>query len=188
MSFPNANRISPMNEAAVPAFPQTYNTLKSDTCEKQYDEQVNDQTYMYNSFLPSVWRPDTKVVQPMMRGSLPDFYGPMSGARVTMESYLQGRGNILSKCPDAGVNYLPPALFNDPALQMGADSCTSTVLEPTYVQYKKACDSLANADIGALTVGMPRYGQTNTVGIQFQGTVYEKTNMTSGPYKYNCEL
>jgi len=188
MSIPSANKISPMNEAAVPPFPQTYNTLKSDTCEKQYEDQVNEDTYLYNSFLPSVWRPDMTVVAPMMRGSQPSFYGPLAGKRVTMESYLQGRGNILSKCPDAGVNYLPPDLFNDPALQMGASVCTQTVLEPTYVQYKKACDSISNADIGTLTTGLPRYGATNSVGIQWSQTHYERTNMTSAPYKANCQL
>lgn len=179
MSIPNANRIS----AEGPSLPQTYNTLKADTCEKQYDEHVNDQTYLYNSFLPSVFRPNTVAAQPMMRVSQPDFYGPMTGRRVTMESYLQGRGNILSKCPDAGVNYLPPSLFADPNIQ--SNTCTSTSLEPTYQQYKKACDSLANADIGTLNTGLPRYGQPNTTGLFIQGQINSNVNMGSKPYKAN---
>ena len=189
MSISSANKIS-TGESAVPPFPQTYNTLKSDTCDRQYDDQVNQDTYLYNSFLPSVWRPNMTVVQPMSRGSQPDFYGPLAGRRVTMESYLQGRGNILSKCPDAGVNYLPPELFSDPNLQLNQNVCTSTALEPTYVTYKKSCDSISNADVGQLTTGMPRYGQTNTAGVSYMvpSTSYEKTNMTSAPYKSNCSV
>jgi hypothetical protein len=180
MSFPNANRGSP---DVIPPFPQTYNTLKSDTCDKQYDEQVNDQTYQYNSFLPSVWRPNMSQAQPMMRVSQPNFYGPMTGRRTTMESYLQGRGNILSKCPDAGVNYLPPDLFNDQNLQL--NTCTATALEPTYQQYKKACDSISNADIGTLTTGAPKYGQPNVTGLFIQGQTFTNTNIGSQPYKAN---
>jgi hypothetical protein len=182
MSLP-ANMISPLNEAAIPPFPQTYNTLKMDTCEKQYEDLVNDQTYQYNSFLPSVWRPDTMVVQPLMRGSQPSFYGPMTGRRVTQESYLQGRGNVLSKCPDAGVNYLPPDLFNDANVPL--TSCTSTLLEPTYQQYKKACDSLSNTDVGQLTTGTPKYGQPNTTGLYIQNQINSQVNMGSAPYKAN---
>lgn len=183
MSFPDANRISPFNEAAVPPFPQTYNTLKSDTCEKQYDEQVNDHTYLYNSFLPSVWRPNMTIAQPAQRASLPDFYGPMTGRRVTMESYMQGRGNVLSKCPSAGVNYLPPELFNDPHMQ--SNTCTSTAMEPTFTQYKRACDSLSNADIGTLTTGTPRYYQPNSVGLFLNGQINSGVNLGSMPYKSN---
>lgn len=183
MSFPNANRTT-IQVQSIMAVPQTYNTLKSDTCDKQYDEQVNDQTYQYNSFLPSVWRPNMAQAQPMMRVSQPNFYGPMTGRRITLESYLQGRGNILSKCPDAGVNYIPPDLTNDTNLQL--NTCTATALEPTYQQYKKACDSLSNADIGTLTTGMPRYGQPNVTGFgMVQGQIFTNTNIGSQPYKAN---
>jgi hypothetical protein len=173
------------SESAVPPFPQTYNTLKSDTCDRQYDDMINQDTYAYNSFLPSVWRPNTMMVQASARGVQPDFYGPMAGNRVTLESYLQGRGNILSKCPDAGVNFIPPQLLN-PAIQ--PNTCTSTELEPSYVTYKKSCDSISNADIGQLTTGTPRMGQTNTAGVSYMAAsqVNSKTNMFSSPYKSNC--
>jgi len=186
MSIASANKISPSSEMAGPPFPQTYNTLKSDTCDKQYDDLVNEDTYLYNSFLPTVWRPDTVVVQPMMRGSQPDFYGPIAGRRVTQESYLRGYGNILSKCPDAGINYLPPDLFNDQTLALGTNVCTQTLLEPTYVQYKKSCDSISNADIGQLTTGVPRNPETNTAGLVYRPfQLYTRTNMFSAPYEAN---
>ena len=121
-----------------------YNQLKFDSCyndSQAYTMQaVND--YVLN--LNAVWRQGQPEPRPLAVVQQPTFYGPLRGSLVTQESFLQGRGQTLSDCPDCEVVWLPETLFPNKA--SAPPTCERTDLEPLQTRQRRSCNGLEEVD------------------------------------------
>lgn len=122
-----------------------YNNLWSDPCFQQYDDQLNQGINDYQLTLNAHYRTNMNQAMPLSTGRQPDTYGPLRGRRVTQESFLQGRGQALSDCPDCGVRWLPETLF--PQNSGVQSQCQRTDIQPLYTKVPKSCNGLQETDI-----------------------------------------
>lgn len=89
-----------------------YSSLAYDPQYIQEQEQRNNIRYDYVLNRSAVMR-NNVVRAPMLGlGQNATFVGPMAGSRVTLESFLTGRGHTLSKNPGCGVYYLPSSVLS----------------------------------------------------------------------------
>jgi hypothetical protein len=117
-----------------------YNNVYLDSCYEEFQDEKNDGIYDYVLNRDAVMRPNTVEAPLLSAGYQPDFYGPLVGNRVTRESFLQGRGHCVNKCPDCGVVYLPESLF--PA-HGTASKCDRVDMQPLYTRLPKSCNGLS---------------------------------------------
>lgn len=117
----------------------TYNRVTLDGCYAKGRDDIDNQVYDYTLYRPAAMRINLEEAQFMTPVQNVDFYGPLAGNRVTKESFLQGRGTTLSKCPDCEVNYLPESLFNRPPIK---SSCDRVDLLPMFTRVKPSCNGL----------------------------------------------
>jgi len=103
----------------------------------------NNQSYDYVMYRDAVMRKNTTQAPMLSAGYQPSFYGPLTGNRVTRESFLQGRGHTSSKCPDCEVVYLPASLFPDKNV---VTPCERVDMQPMYTRVPKSCNSISEVD------------------------------------------
>jgi hypothetical protein len=75
-----------------------------------------------------------------------DFYGPKSGNLITKESFLQGRGQTLSKCPYNEVISLPNSLFFDTP-NNSPPPCERVDMLPSFTRLNPVCNGIRETDI-----------------------------------------
>lgn len=119
-----------------------YDKSTLDGCWNKAKDNIDNQVYDYTLWRPAVMRPraEAGLMTPVQNV---DFYGPLAGNRVTKESFMQGRGTTLSKCPDCEVNYLPESLFNQPPIK---SQCDRVDLLPMFTRVKPTCNGLRETD------------------------------------------
>jgi len=137
-----------------------HNKVEDDACYIQYNEQVSQKINDYTLDRNAQMRGQKAAFS--ARGRQPDFYGPLGGARVTKESYLQGRGHIQSECPNCQVTYLPETLFSN-GKEMQANGATECLLEPFYQRMPRNCNSLSETDVSSYHF-MPGHWQRGYTG------------------------
>lgn len=121
-----------------------YNRLKMDGCWEQFEDQVNDRQNDYVLARDAAMRENLTQAPFMSAGRQPDFYGPLVGNRVTRESFLQGRGQVLSKCADCEVVYLPESLFPEYNVR---SKCDRADLDALYTRVPKSCNGLMETNV-----------------------------------------
>ena len=128
-----------------------YNRVGQDLCAVQYETALNDAVSNYQLDLKAEMRPQPKA-QFLGLGTQPSFWGPLRGNRVTQESFLQGRGHVLSDCPDCGVYRLPNSLFPRVDSAEKKPACQRTDLQPEYTKQPRACNGLSELDTSCYTM------------------------------------
>ena len=125
-----------------------YNNLKNDPSYRAFQDwqDLHQQERQLN--LNANYRPALDKAPLLSAGIQPSFYGPLRGVNVTRDSFLQGRGQTLSKCPDCGVRWLPETLFPQKKKSTSAP-CYRTDLQPLYTRVPKSCASLSETDISS---------------------------------------
>jgi len=125
-----------------------YTRMTLDSCFEQADDAQNQKIYDYNLDRSTVMRQHTVKAPLLSAGRQPDFYGPLAGDRVTKESFLQGRGHCLNKCPDCEVTYLPESLFPKKNIK---PSCEHVDLQGLYTRIPKSCNGISETDTYAFS-------------------------------------
>ena len=179
-----------------------YDRVHDDLCYRDFEKYIDDQTLDYNLNLKAHMRENVDKCHPLSTGKQCNFYGPLRGVRTTQESFMSGRGQVLSECPSCGVNYLPESLFPDkadPADFATVDQkngmirarCQRTDLEPLYTRQPRSCNGLSETDITAYSF-MPSAWQRGYEG--FRAVVdtnlqtrqaLEDTSVTDGGLAYS---
>lgn len=140
-----------------------------DACAQRYQESLQSGAAEY-TFNRGYWmREGRKRCYPGGLGQVCSTYGPMDnttyGRQVTRDSYLSGRGQALSNCPECQVRWLPEELFEPVANSEGAlpqsDDLTPQTRQP------KACSTAAEVDTTAYAF-MPRYYNDDTSSLLVQ--------------------
>lgn len=135
-----------------------YDRSHDDLCYRDFQVHVDEGVMDYNLFLPAHMRMNVEKCHPLSQDKQCDFWGPLRGKRVTQDSFLSGRGQSLSDCPDCDVFYLPESIFPnkpDPGdfayeQQTGkimSARCQRTDLEPLYTRKPRSCNGLSETDI-----------------------------------------
>lgn len=125
-----------------------YNTLKFDSCNNDFQAYTGQAVSDYVLNINAAYRPGEMPTN-LSIGSQPTTYGPLRGALVTQESFLQGRGQTLADCPDCDVRWLPESLFPTPNAHNRLSSCQRTDLEPLQTRTKRSCNGLEEMDTSA---------------------------------------
>ena len=105
---------------------------------------IDEGSYDYTLYRGAVMRQNLTQAPFMTPAQNVDFYGPLAGNRVTKESFLQGRGQTLSRSPDNEVTYLPESLFNQPPIK---SQCDRVDLQPMFTRVKPTCNGLRETNI-----------------------------------------
>jgi len=124
-----------------------YDNVYNDKCFRDFQTSKNEGVYDYIINRKAVMRPDVEKCSAAGLGRTCDFYGPLSGKRVTQSSFLEGRGQTLSECPECDVRYLPASVF--PEKRFEARACQNTDLQAEYTRLPKSCNGLQEVDISA---------------------------------------
>lgn len=142
-----------------------YDRLYFDPCHRQFEDYTNARTNSRQLNLAANYRTNLDQAHALSLGKNPDFYGPLRGRRTTQESFLQGRGQSLSDCPDCGVRWLPETLFPESGSTNARAQCQRTDLEPLYTRQPKSCNGLEETDVSAYWM-MPSAYQTGYTGLK----------------------
>jgi hypothetical protein len=105
-----------------------------------------------------------------------DFYGPLTGNRVTKESFIMGRGHTLDKNPNNEVYYLPLAVFNQPPEI--TSTCDRIDLQPMFTRVKPSCNGLKETDL-TMYMMMPGHYQNGYLG--YNNVIYNHLQTRVGP-------
>jgi hypothetical protein len=131
--------------------------------EAWYDNNNDAQSdYVMNQ---AYWmRPGVPECRNNSLGATCSFYGPLNVPRTTQESFLQGRGQILSsKCPDCEVIYLPESVFPPANPANSTYACENNALTPAQTKQKKSCYNVMETDISQYQM-MPGAWQPGYMG------------------------
>lgn len=121
-----------------------YNRLRDDTCSSPQQDKRNTDVSNYNMYSKNFMSPNHDVATYLAEGNSPDFFGPLSNSNnnlILKESFLQGRGHTISKCPTGNVVRLPSTLFSD--LNKDKPSTLRVDLQSESTKLKKSCNGLA---------------------------------------------
>lgn len=121
-----------------------YTRSSMDSCWEKFEDDVDRKIYDYNLDRDAVMRENRTSAPFLSTGRQPDFYGPLVGSRVTQESFLQGRGHCLNKCPDCEVTYLPSSLFPNKKVH---SACDRVDLDGLYTRLPRSCNGLSETQI-----------------------------------------
>lgn len=77
-------------------------------------------------------------------GNQCDFYGPLNAQKIQQDSFITGRGQLLSSSPHYDVRHLPNSLFSN---SYSGPSSSQINLQPTYSKISKSCNGLSETDI-----------------------------------------
>ena len=152
-----------------------YNDLaRSDACYERFQNEVSDATFNYNMNPRAFTRENTTAIHHGLASGRTN-YGRKTPRTITSESFLQGRGQVTSECPESEVIYLPASQFGGAAAdgtigtfdtataarapnassgnaqrqETPAIACSSTKLERLLTRVPKSANSLSEADISA---------------------------------------
>lgn len=124
-----------------------YNNIKNDLGYRLFIDKTNDYIINYNLNHNAVMRgKNSNKCQNLGTGKQCHFYGPLVGKRILQDSFITGRGQVLSECPDCGVNYLPKSLFPDKVLG-SKSTCQRTDIDPLYTKVPRSCNGLTETNI-----------------------------------------
>lgn len=121
--------------------------LNFDPAYVQYSnwKQVAQNDYVMN--LNAVYRSGQPPIRSLSVANQPSFYGPTRGALCTMESLMQGRGQVLSDSPAGEVRFLPESLFPSHTESNEMPACQRTDLEPLQTRMRKSCNGIEEIDL-----------------------------------------
>lgn len=159
-----------------------YNRVTLDSGYEKGRDYVDQSTYDYVLNRHAVMR--NRLEAPLMAPAQNvDFYGPLTGSRVTRESFLMGRGHTLSKGPDNEVYYLPGSIF--PAHE-NKSSCDRVDLEPLFTRVKPSCNGIKETDTFAYNLMPGKFengylGYNNVVPSNLQTRLGPDTSKYSYP-------
>lgn len=141
-----------------------YNSLRSDACNREFEDYQNKTHHDYTMNLAAQYRVGQPRPFPLAPGSQPTFWGPLRGVKSTQEAFLQGRGQSLSDCPDCDVRWLPESVFAQGNLSVDAQ-CQRTDLQPLYTRKPKSCNGLPETDTTQFSM-MPSAWQNGYTGFR----------------------
>ena len=139
-----------------------YDNSFNDACYLDYQAGVNDYISDYYLNRNANMR-DVDKCHDMGLSVNCQFRGPKDAQhlRTTRESFLQGRGHLLTECPEGGVIPLPDSLFDQP---QSPRPCEDGNLQPLHTRLPKSCGNTVEVDItqyafmpGAYQVGYDGY-------------------------------
>lgn len=123
-----------------------YDNLYNDACYENYRDGVNNYQNDYYLNLKAHMRPVKKCTFKGL-GTTCSFYGPLNVGRTTRDSFLQGRGQILTECPECDVRRLPDTLFANRKQDGEHEYCDNTELQPLQTRVPRSCNGLMQTDI-----------------------------------------
>lgn len=147
-----------------------YDNVGLDQCHRTYEDNLSSASYDYVINKKAWMRGNVDKCSAKSTGGQCSFYGPMTNKRVLQDSFLTGRGQVLTECPECSVNYLPASVFPP----QEARTCQDTQLEPLYTRVPKSCNGLTEVDISQYAALPSNYqrgynGYDSVVGAHLQG-------------------
>lgn len=147
-----------------------------DACAQRTQESLQSGAAEY-TFNRAYWmREGRKRCYPAGLGQVCTTPGPLDnttyGRQVSRDSYLSGRGQTLSNCPECQVRWLPEELFR-PTESTEGPNPPSDELTPLTRQ-PKGCSSAAEVETTAYAF-MPRYYHDDTASMLVQFGADSKT-------------
>lgn len=123
----------------------TQTVLRSDSCNRRYDEGVNDAIYERTMDVRAHMRPDVSQC-PQSLGAFCSFSGPLNTKKVHQESFLTyGLGADSSDCPGAGYRSIPEGTFSEPDQRsLDAQKCQRTDMMPLFTRERPSAGSQPN--------------------------------------------
>ena len=152
-----------------------YNRVSMDSGYEKGRDVIDQGAYDYNLYRGAVMRSNRVEAPFMTQAQNVDFYGPLTGNRVTKESFIQGRGHTLSRGPDNEVFYLPGSLF--PQVQIKSQ-CDRVDLEPMFTRVKPSCNGIKETDTFAYSL-MPGHFEDGYLG--YNNVVFSNLQTKVGP-------
>jgi len=115
------------------------------------------------------------------RGSTPSFWGPANGPVVNRDSYMSGRAQPLSKCPEYDVirNYGQDLTSNallPPKNGFSQTGCFNSDLEPAFDHTLRSCQSVTETDISSYTL-FPGVYQTGYTSFDTLANIFTQTRL-----------
>lgn len=131
------------------------NNLRFDCGYQQDMDRRNQQVDHYNLYRQAHMRPDV-VQAPFLSAALqPSTFGPLTGRRVTQESFLRGLGQCRSEDPNYDVIHLPVSLFPQGPQKMPTGQRID--LFPQQTRTQKSCNGLSETDVTAYRFSPERF-------------------------------
>jgi hypothetical protein len=156
-------------------------------CKERSDNELDRASYNYFMNLNAVNRPNVKPTDSFGSAQGRDFYGPANASILKKEAFLQGRGEVLSNCPECEVINLPQSLFGTPFQSARpAGYCASLELERMQTRVPKSANSLSEAEISERTMFPGAYVQGYAGYNAVVNTFQQTRMMTLAPPTTDC--
>lgn len=143
--------------------------LTYDPCYIRYQEDLDIGVYDYNIYRPKFQRPHVGKCTESL-GVICSTYGGMDRKKVLQDSFLSGRGQVYTDCPEGDVITLPQGVFETHGSR-SRSRCESTELTPETTRKPRSCNGLSEIDAStwAFMPGsfQPHYMGVNALGNRF---------------------
>jgi len=155
------------------------NTLVNDSCFERSSNELNDAQYNYAMYVNAVNRQGVSPYTNLTVAQGREYFGPFGTDTVNKESFLQGRGQVLSECPENEVIQLPASRFSDPqAAERPAGYCAPSALERMFTRVPKSANTLSEAEISEFNM-FPGAYETGYSGYNSVIQTHQQTRMAS---------
>lgn len=137
-----------------------------DPCYVRYQEDLDIGVYDYNIYRPKFMRPHAGKCQESL-GVICSTYGGMDRKKVLQDSFLSGRGQVFTDCPEGDVITLPQGVFETHGSR-SRSRCESTELTPETTRKPRSCNGLSEIDSSTWAF-MPGSFQPHFMGLNALG-------------------
>lgn len=140
-----------------------------DPCFIRFQEDLDRGIYSYNLYRPKFQRPHVGKCQESL-GVICSTYGGMDRKKVLQDSFLSGRGQVYTDCPEGDEITLPEGIFESRGSR-SRSRCESTELTPEITRKPRSCNGLSELDASAWAF-MPGSFQPHYMGLNALGNLF----------------
>lgn len=140
-----------------------------DPCNIRFQEDLNRGIYGYTLYRPKYQRPHAGKCQESL-GVICNTYGGMDRKKVLQDSFLSGRGQVYTDCPEGDEITLPEGVFESRGSR-SRSRCELTELTPEITRKPKSCNGLSEIDYSTWAF-MPGSFQPHYMGLNAVGNLF----------------
>ena len=140
-----------------------------DPCYIRFQEDLDRGIYGYNIYRAKFQRPHVNTCQESL-GVICSSYGGMDRKKVLQDSFLSGRGQVYTDCPEGDEITLPEAVFQTHGSR-SRSRCELTELTPEITRKPRSCNGLSEIDYSTWAF-MPGSFQPHYMGLNAVGNLF----------------